>query len=132
MALEIEKIIGPFETNERLGLLAITDNYLYLIKLNSSATFKYSISQQIPFLYSNYFDKLISKPLDDIITLFDSDKLRIDEKLKVKIEKSKLWKHSIRINSGQLDVKWNILERGLVDEYEKLLSKKLGDKYISD
>jgi len=125
-------IIGPFETKSNLGLIAISDKHIYIIKLNFASTFKYSISQQIPFLYSNYFDKLIARPLRELTSQFSTHQLNIDETLNVQLKRSKIWKHSIIINSADLNIKWNILKRYETDNYEKILSNSLNTRFSSE
>jgi len=124
-----ENILGPFEAKGGLRLLAIDDESVYLIQLNLIALIKYSINIQLPLLFISHFEKLKSATIKELIEKYKHQKLTIDTNLKVKIERSKLWKHKIYIRKGQVDLKWNILDREAIKYYEFILSNSLHESF---
>lgn len=121
-------IFGPFETDKNLGLIGLDNKAIYLIYLDLSSTFKYSVSQQIPFIYTNFIDKLISKPIQDLISKYQYKKLQFSDDFALKLSKSKLWKHTISIKYKSLEITWNVLNRNEFDTYEKTFRELNGEK----
>lgn len=120
-----ENILGPFEAQSGLRLLAINNDALYLIELGFGSLIKYSINLQLPLFFIGHFEKLKSTNIQELLKSYKYKKIKIDTNLKVKIERSKFWKHKIHIKRGDIDVKWNILDREAVKYYEIILSDRL-------
>ena len=131
---EKENIIGPFEVSPSAGfvslsLLGVSNDYLYCIRLNLASLIKYSISMQIPFLYTAHIYNLTQKTVKELGLTYKIEKIRVDEHFSFKVERSSLWRHKIIIKNKQFDLKFSILNREAVDSYEELLVNLVGDEY---
>lgn len=131
---EKENIIGPFEVSPSKGfvslsLLGVSNDYLYCIRLNLATQIKYSISMQIPFLYTTHIYNLTQKSIKELGLTYKVEKIRVDEYFSFKVERSSLWRHKIFIKNKQFDLKFHVLNRGAVDDYEELLLNLVGNKY---
>ena len=126
--MKLEKqvlLIGPFVTNNRLGLIGIDDTKLYLIKTNWLTYLKYSVSIQIP-LFSQTIDKLLSKSISELKENHEIEQINLADLKGIKVVKSKVWKNFILIQHGDNEFKFVILEREKTDEYEEIFKKWTG------
>ena len=129
-----ENIIGPFEVSPSAGfvslsLLGVSNDYIYCIRLNLASLIKYSISIQIPFLYTGHIYSLTQKSIKELGLTYKIEKIRVDESFGFKVERSSLWRHQILVKNKQFDLKFNVLNREAVDSYEELLINLVGDEY---
>ena len=121
--LSLEKkefLIGPFVTNNRLGLIGIDDIKLYLIKTNWLTYFKYSVSTQIP-LFTQTVDKLLSKSIAELKENHEIEQIYLADLKGINVMKSKVWRNFILIRHGDNEFKFEILEREKTGEYEEII-----------
>lgn len=125
-----ELIIGPFVTNNRLGLIGIDNTKLYLIKTNWLTYLKYSVSTQIP-LFTQTFDKLLSKSIAELKENHEIEQINLADLKGINVMKSKVWRNFILIRHGDNEFKFVILEREKTGEYEEII-KKLSENLTTE
>ncbi|MBL7837527.1 MAG: hypothetical protein JNM67_08425 [Bacteroidetes bacterium] len=123
------KTIGPFEYKSyNLALLNISENALCLITLDILSVIKYHISLQVPFLFSGHFDKLLSRPLEELKDKFHWKQINVDDDLIVTIEDNNMWKNAIIIKNKSTNDRLLILDRIETQNYRLLLENLYGEK----
>lgn len=120
LKLKNMNILGPFEARNRIGLLGLDSESLYLISLDLISMIKYSISIQLPF-FGQYFDKLKNQPIDELKRKYSTTEVKYSDLSDIVVKRSN-WKNHIIITSENESIKWNILEPHETDNYEKLLN----------
>jgi hypothetical protein len=116
----INKTFGPFGFNKDIGLMIIQSDSMVLLKFDLWTFFKYVISQQVPFVFSNTIDKLIESPINELINRFDNTMIKFEQIKSMTIKKSG-WLNSIVLTTKNDQIKLGILERYKTDSYQKMV-----------
>ena len=103
--------------------MGVTEEYLYHIRLNLASQFKYSLSLQVPFLYVTHIYNLTQKPISELALKYTVSRIKVDDNLVFNVERSKFLRHKIHVKNKKTKLTFHVLERGMVDEYENILSR---------
>ncbi|MCH8903748.1 MAG: hypothetical protein IIA45_07530 [Bacteroidetes bacterium] len=127
--MERTSILGPFMLKKSLGLLAITETSIYLIRLNVMATIKHGALTSLTGKSEGHFDRLKSKPLKYLTSKYKWTKLDFDDDFIIELVRNKILVNFLRITIKDKVKKWTILERNETDKYEEILKPALGKNF---
>lgn len=116
----INKIFGPLGFDNNIGLMIIKSDSIVLLKFDLWTSFKYGISQQVPFVFSNTIDNLIKSPLNELIQKFDTNVIKFEQLKSTMIKKSG-WINSVVLITKNDQIKLGIQERYKTESYQKIV-----------
>jgi len=120
MSEYINKTFGPFGFNNAIGLMIIQSDSIVLLKFDLWTSFKYGISQQVPFVFSESIDKLIKSPINELIQKFDTNLIKFEQLKTALIKKSGLI-NSIVLTTKNDHISLGIQERHKTESYQKIV-----------
>jgi hypothetical protein len=112
--------IGPLEGMWKYSVIGLEKDFFFLFELD----FKTTIG--IMLLGEKRYFKIAS--LNDWIKKFNHQKFTTDDEFKIILKKSKMWKHSITIESGNASKKLHVLRWTLFENDADILREHFPDK----
>ncbi len=116
----INKTFGPFGLNNDIGLMIIRSDSILLLNFDLWTSIKYGISQQVPFVFSNTIDKLINRPINELIHKFDNNMIKFEQISSATIKK-RGWQNTIVLTTKNNQINLGILDRQKTDSYQNVV-----------
>lgn len=122
------KILGPFAyLTLNYGVLILLRDCFYIVTLNTKATLKYLIYNEVPFLYSDPLDGLTTDTLHQFLAKNQNIRFGYNDGVEVTFDHS-AWNNSVFVKVGGISCKFLLTKRSQSNRYQESLQEVFKDK----